>query len=72
MEVKCYACKFFYEQDLIKIHKIKDVQFKLCLQCEFNIKNKEDLVKKSFCMKDILRIEYPDITNKELERLVKS
>ena len=72
MEVKCYACKFFYEQDLIKIHKIKYVLFKVCLQCEFTIKNKEVLLKKTFCLKEILRIEYPDISKRELDRLVNS
>ena len=72
MEVRCYACKFFYEKDLIKVHKIKEVDFKLCLQCEFTIKNKEVLLKKTFCLKELLRVEYPDISKKELDRMVKS
>ena len=72
MEIKCYVCKFWYEKDLINVHKIKDHEFKLCLQCEFTIKNKEVLLKKTFCLKELLRNEYPDISKKELERLVKS
>ena len=72
MEIKCYACKFFYEKDLINLHKITDHEFKLCLQCEFTIKNKEVLLKKTFCLKEILRIEYPDISKRELDRLVNS
>ena len=70
---KCYSCKFdHYDKDQVTIHKVKNHQFKLCLQCDDTIKDKEVLLKKTFCLKEILKIQYPDTSAKELDRLVKS
>ena len=69
---KCDSCKFdHYDKDQVNIHMIKNHRFKLCLQCDNTIKNKEVLLKKTFCLKEVLRIKDPDITDHELSRLVK-
>ena len=70
---KCYSCKFdHYDKDQVTIYKVKNHQFKLCLQCDDTIKDKEVLLKKTFCLKEILKIQYPDTSERELDRLVKS
>ena len=49
---KCDSCKFdHYGKDQVNIHMIKNHRFKLCLQCDDTIKNKEILLKKTFCLK---------------------
>ena len=70
IEIKCYACKFVYEKDVIKIHQIKGHEFKLCVQCDFIIINKEILTSRNFNMKKILRKELPNSSNEEIDRLV--
>ena len=42
---KCDSCKFdHYENDQVNIHMIMNHKFKLCLQCDDTIKNKEILL----------------------------
>ena len=63
---KCDACKFdHYDKDQVKIHIMKHHKFKLCLQCDDTVKNMEALLKETFCLKAILKFQYPDITDQE-------
>ena len=71
MKEKCDACMFnCYDKDQVIVHTIKKHKFQLCLQCDNTIKNKEVLLPKTFSLRKILQLEYPDITNKDLDRLV--
>ena len=48
------TCNFdHYDKDQVIIHAVKKHQFKLSLQCDDTIKNKEVLLKKKFCPKEI-------------------
>ena len=42
-----------YDKDQVIIHAVQKHQFKLSLQCDDTIKNKEVLLKKKFCPKEI-------------------
>ena len=71
LKEKCDACMFnCYDKDQVIVHTIKKHKFQLCLQCDYTIKNKEVLLSKTFSLRKILQLEYPDITNKDLDRLV--
>ena len=66
---KCDACKFdHFSKVQVKCHKLRNHQFKLRLQCNDTIKNKEFLLKNALCLKEILKTRYPD----RLDCLVKS
>ena len=68
---RCYACNFNdYDEDQVKIHKIKDHKFILCLNCDFTIEKKEILLSKTFNMREVLRKEFPNITSEALDQMV--
>ena len=54
--------------DQVNLHKIKKINFLLCLNCDASIKRKEILLSKQFCMREVLREEFPGISRNELER----
>ena len=59
-------------KDQVQTHKVKNRQFQLCLQCDDTIKNKEVLLKKTFCLKKIPKHQDSYISEKELDCLVKN
>ena len=68
---KCDACKFdCYNKDQVIVHTIKTHKFKLCLQCDDTIEKKEALLSKTFDLRNILKIKYPDMSSKVLNSLV--
>ena len=69
---ECYACHFDdYENNQVNLHKIKNLNFLLCLNCDASIKRKEILLSTKFCMREVLREEFPGISSKELDRMVR-
>ena len=69
---KCDACKFdCYDQDQVIAHTIRTHKFKLCRQCDDTIEKKEALLSKTFDLRNILKIKYPDMSSKVLYSLVK-
>ena len=70
LKEKGESCMFnSYDKDQVIVHTIKKHKFQLCFQCDYTIKNKEVLLSKTFSLRKILQLEYPDITNKDLDRL---
>ena len=67
----CDACKFDYKNSDIKVHMIDEHEFMLCLQCDHTIKNNEILLSRTFDMRKVLKMEYPNMSSKDINQLVK-